>query len=48
VCLMQVVQVPLGIAGGRLKAPKILLGYENKPFDKHVLRITLFLMLDGD
>jgi hypothetical protein len=26
-CLMQVVQVPLGIAGGRLKAPKILLGY---------------------
>lgn len=25
-CLMQIVQVPLGIAGGRLKAPRILLG----------------------
>ena len=27
VSIMQVVQVPLGIAGGRLKAPKILMGY---------------------
>lgn len=26
VCIMQVVQVPLGIAGSRLKSPKILLG----------------------
>jgi len=25
-CLLQIIQVPLGIAGGRLKAPKILLG----------------------